>query len=911
MNAERWQKVKGLFDVALEIPSAKREEFLDNACMGDDDLRREVEKLLASFENAESFMEQPAAREVASVIIKAETKNLEAGKCFGHYEIVRRIGAGGMGEVYLAQDKKLDRKVAIKILNEQFSQHESNLNRFIREAKAASGLNHPNILVIHEIGASGDTHYIVSEFIEGKTLREIIQMERRHPNGNYCQQDAGIPTLSEILDISIQISNALTAAHAANIVHRDIKPENIMVRGDGYAKILDFGLAKLVEQKVIGLEDATAKQNETAKGIILGTVNYMSPEQAKGERVDARTDIFSLGVVIYEMIAGRTPFASDSMSETFANLINSEPQPLSRFAEGVPDELQRIVSKMIRKNKDERYQTMKDVLTDLKSLRENLAFDERLEKSHPPNDGKSTAIFSATPDDVNEQTAETNGGSTRQIKKQKSLAAIALISLLVGAIGFGYYFLFAKKSASSAGGKKTLAVLPFVNASKDPNAEYLSDGITESVINNLSQLAGLKVMSRNSAFRFKNNQTDTRNIASQLGVETLVTGDIKQLGDRLVINVRLIDASDDSQIWGNQYVKTSGDIIAAQNEIAHAVANNLRLKLSNSEEKQLGKNYTENAEAYQLYLRGRYHYFKLTEPEIRKSINFYEQAVAVDPNYALAYAGIADAYRTLPLAGWNAASKEFFPPAKAAAKKALAIDPNLAEAHIALGWTGFLYDWDWTGAESELKRAIELVPNNSDAHRAYAHLLSNTGRHDEAIAEGRRARELDPLSLITNTLEGHFLFYGGRESEAIARYNKTLEIEPNFWIAHGGLGRVYISQGHYAEAIAELNKAREFSRGSTEPITQLGYALAKSGNRKQAQATLAELKSLAAENFVPAYSFAMIYNGLGEKEEALNYLEKSFQEREVQISFIKIDTRWDELRSESRFVEIIKRMNLE
>ncbi len=503
------------------------------------------------------------------------------------------------------------------------------------------------------------------------------------------------------------------------------------------------------------------------------------------------------------------------------------------------------------------------------------------------------------------------GGTPNFTSNIKRGYLITLVVFLLAAVGFGYWFLSAKKSDSSAGGKKSLAVLPFVNASQDANAEYLSDGITESIINNLSQLSGLKVMSRNSAFRFKSNQTNTKNIALQLGVEALVTGDIKQLGDRLVINVRLIDAGDDSQTWGNQYVKTSGDIIAAQNEIAQAVAQNLRLKLTNSEQKQLGKNYTENVEAYQLYLRGRYHHFKLTQPEIRKGIDFYGQAIEVDPNYALAFAGIADAYRTLPLAGWNVTPKEALPQAKAAAKRALEIDANLAEARIVLGWIGFLYDWDWSAAEGELKKAIELAPNNSDAHRAYAHLFSILGRHDEAVAEGKRARELDPLSLITNTLEGQFLFYAGRDGEAIARFNKTLEIEPNFWIAHNGLGRVYIRQGRYAEAIAVLTKARELSGGSTEPVTQLGYALAKSGNRERAQAILAELNSIAAENYVPAYSFAMIYNGLGEKEEALNYLEKSFGEREVQISFIKVDTRWDEFRAEPRFAKIIKQMNLE
>ncbi|MGI8788520.1 MAG: protein kinase domain-containing protein [Pyrinomonadaceae bacterium] len=364
MKPQQWQKVNDIFAAALELAPAQREKFLEKACGADADLRLEVDKLLVSFEDAASFMEQPAAREVARLLVKAETNNLEAGKCFGHYEIIRQIGAGGMGEVYLARDKKLDRRVAVKILNEKFSRHESNLQRFVKEAKAASSLNHPNILVIHEIGESEDVNYIVSEFIEGDTLREHFRESAMNS--------------SEVLDIAVQIVNALTAAHAANIIHRDIKPENIIVRPDGYVKILDFGLAKLIEQKIVGLEDATVRQNETAKGIILGTINYMSPEQAKGEQVDERTDIFSLGVVIYEMIAGKTPFAGNTMSETFANLINKEPQPLARYTESVSDELQRIVAKTLRKNKDERYQTMKGLLADLKSLQKRLNFEAEL-----------------------------------------------------------------------------------------------------------------------------------------------------------------------------------------------------------------------------------------------------------------------------------------------------------------------------------------------------------------------------------------------------------------------------------------------------------------------------------------------------------------------------------------------------
>jgi serine/threonine protein kinase len=381
MTDDNWQKVREVFDSALRYRPEERRNFVHQACGEDKLLLAEVESLLSSLDSAENFLETPAVAKVVSIIV-AEPKQLEAGKCFGHYEIIKQLGAGGMGEVYLARDKKLDRQVAVKILNEKFNRDESSLQRFISEAKAASALNHPNILVIHEIGESEDTHYIISEFIQGKTLREMFKEKSLN--------------LSEILDIFIQIANALAAAHAARIVHRDIKPENIMIRPDGYVKILDFGLAKLVEQKNItflGLEDSTIGSNQTAEGVIFGTVNYMSPEQAKGERVDERTDIFSFGVVIYEMLAGRTPFAGDSVLKTFANFINAEPSPLSRFAATLPDDLQQIVSKMLRENADERYQTMKDVLTDLKDLKESLRSEKQSEKSlRPENDNKTETI---------------------------------------------------------------------------------------------------------------------------------------------------------------------------------------------------------------------------------------------------------------------------------------------------------------------------------------------------------------------------------------------------------------------------------------------------------------------------------------------------------------------------------------
>ncbi len=891
MTDESWDKAKRIFADAIKVAPAKRLPFLDEACGNDAEMRREVESLLNSFDDARSFMEQSAVHEVADVI--GQGKVLEAGKCFGHYEIVRQIGAGGMGEVYLARDTRLERPVAVKILNERFSRQESNLERFVKEAKAASSLNHPNILVIHEIGLSDEANYIVSEFIEGQTLRDVISK-------------TSLP-LPEILDIAVQIAGALSAAHTAKIVHRDIKPENIIVRPDGFVKILDFGLAKLIEQKPIGFEASTVKHNETAKGVILGTVNYMSPEQAKGEKVDARTDIFSFGVLIYEMIGGRTPFAGDSMSETFANLINSEPPPLARFASDIPDELQRIVSKTLRKKKDERYQTMKDLLGDLKDLRENLAFGERMERSHSPNKKNATAVLLATTGDVNQPTNESNSSFTGHIKRRKRLAALAAL-LLVGIIGFGYYFWSANKTASNTAGKKSLAVLPFVNASQDPNGEYLSDGVTESIINRLSQLSGLRVMSRNSAFRFKNNQIDPKSIAAQLGVETLVTGDIRQLGDKLVINVRLIDASDDSQIWGSQYVKSSADVIGAQNEIAQAVAQNLRLKLSNIEQQQIAKRPTENAEAYQLYLRGRFHVFKLTMPEVQKGISYFQQAIEIDPNYALAYAGLSDAYRSLTL-GSELSPTEFLPKAQAAANKAIELDDALAEAHGSLGATLF-WQWNWNEAENQLRRALELNPNEVNAHIFYAQLLSNTGRHQEALAEIKRARELDPLFPFAGALEGQFLLHAGKPDEALDRLRKTFELAPNFWMPHLFAASVYAKKGLFEEAVAEARKARELSPAQTVSIASESYALAKSGKNDEARILLNELLKLSETRFVPPYHFALIYNGLGETDKTFEWLEKGYEQRDPKLAFLKVGPKWNNLRSDPRFVELLQRLRL-
>ena len=883
MNSERWQKVKEIFEVAVELAPSERQPYLQEACGSDAALLRDVENLLASFDESESFMEKPASAEVASLIAKPE--DLTEGKTFAHYEVIMKIGAGGMGAVYLATDKRLHRQVAIKLLHNRFSRQESNLLRFKQEARAASGLNHPNILVIHEIGEAGDANYIVSEYIEGKTLREVVTSD-------------DVPLkLSKVLDVSIQIARALAAAHAAGIVHRDIKPENVLIRPDGLVKVLDFGLAKLVAQKPAGSEDETNIQNATGQGMVLGTVNYMSPEQAKGEQVDQRSDIFSLGALIYELIAGKPPFWGATMPESLANLINAEPQPLARFADGVPDEMQRIVTKAIQKQADDRYQTVKDLQSDLATLRENLAFDERLLKTSSSENGRTASTVS-----VDKRGLPGNRGNW--------IAASALIILLLGIAGSAYYFFSGKRETGREGGRRSLAVLPFINASQDPNAEYLSDGITESIINNLSQLSNLKVMSRNSAFRFKNDQRDMRSIASQLGVEVLVTGDIRQVGDRLVINARLIDPIDDSQLWGHQYFATSADVISAQNEIAQAVAQNLQLKLTESDEKHLSKNYTENVEAYQLYIRGRFHVFKVTPPEVDKGIAYLKQAIEIDPNYALAYAGLSDAYRSLAL-GAEMLPTEFLPKAKAAANKAIDLDERLSEGYSTLAISIFWYDWDWAAAEEQYRRAIELNPNNAHAHMFYAHLLSSSGRHAEALAEVKRARELDPLFPFLAALEGQFFLHAGQTEEGLARLQKAVELEPNLWLTHLFMASAYIEKGMYAEAIASARKSRELSGGNTHAMVDESFALVKIGNEAAARELLREVLRMSEARYISHYNVALVYATLGESDKAIEWLEKGIEQRDPKMTFLKVDPKWGKLRSDPRFMDIMRRMNFD
>jgi serine/threonine protein kinase/tetratricopeptide (TPR) repeat protein len=829
---------------------------------------------------------------------------LSPGTRLDRYEIRSQIGAGGMGEVYLAQDTRLGRTVALKILPANVAADRQRMQRFIQEAKAASGLNHPNILTVYEIGQAGPTHFIASELIDGETLRQILNARRIE--------------MLEALDISAQSASALSAAHAAGIIHRDIKPENIMLRRDGIVKVLDFGLAKLSErvdpQQVVDAEAATKALVQTEPGVVMGTAAYMSPEQARGKDVDARTDIFSLGAVIYEMLSGRAPFAGETAADIIGALIHKEPQPLSTLVPNIPAELQHIVSKALRKDRDERYQTVKSLHVDLKTLKQELDFSAKLERSVSPGSKDAATMNSAQAATANAAMAGTQAVTARPtssaeylvggIKQHKLGFAVAV--LLLATIGFGYWRY--TNRASNAAPIETLAVLPFTNASGNSDIEYLSDGLTESLITSLSQLPKLSVKARSSVFRYKGKDALPQQVGKELNVQAILNGRLVQRGNDLTLHIELVDVNTETALWSGDYSRSMTNLVSLPSEIARDVSSKLRLKLSGPDEQKLAKNYPADPEAYRLYLNGRYHLTKLVLSEAEKGVSYFKQAIEIDPTYALAYVGLADGYRAHSLSTGELPSTEFLPKAKAAAQKAIDIDDTLAEAHAALGNIMFWYDWDWNGAENQCKRALELNPNSSDAHQVYANLLSFTGRHPEALAEAKRARELDPFNLRTNALEGQYLVHAGQIDEALARFQKTFELDPNFWFAHLFAASAYIEKGMFSEAVAEARKARVRPGVSSHPTAFLGYALAKSGKQAEARTELAALLKLANERYVPPYYIALIYNGLGERDEALTWLERGLEQRDPRMVFLKVERKWNNLRDDPRFQDLLRRV---
>jgi serine/threonine protein kinase/Tfp pilus assembly protein PilF len=891
MADEKWQKVREIFDSALRHKPDERRRFVNEVCGDDKILLAEVESLLSAHDSAQSFMETPAIAEVAH-LMKVETKKLKAGKCFGRYEIINQIGAGGMGEVYLARDKTLDRNVAIKILNEEFSQDRSNLQRFVSEAKAASALNHPNILTIYEFGEAEDARFIVSEYIEGKTLRDIIRESR--------------PTLPEILDISIQIAAALSAAHKAHLVHRDIKPENIIIRPDGYVKVLDFGLAKLVEQQnksVLSLDESTVRKNVTAKGLIVGTVNYMSPEQAKGEHVDERTDIFSFGALIYEMTTGRKPFQGDSIPETFANLINAETQPLSRFSTNVPDELQRIVSKMLRRKRGERYQTMKDVLTDLRDLRENLTLDEKLKKSRSPGNGNATAIVRAMTGDANLQTAETQNTLPQTIKRHKPLAAFAVVASLIGAIGLAYYVFYAGKPASSVSDKKSIAVLPLKPVNAANRDELYEIGVADSLIHRLSSMRGFVVRPLSAIRKYADIEQDPIAAGKEQRVDYVLASNYQMAGGKIRITSQLFNVATGQIEETYKSEKDTGNIFAMQDAIASEVGNILLARFAATSSSPTTRRGTTNEDAYRLYLQGMYFYDNKYKAEALKSIEAFEQALRIDPNYARAWAGLAHAHRVVGNSDRVANTHQEYQKSIEAIDKALALDENLSEAQSAACENKMYYEYDFAGAERSCLRASELDPNSTLAHQIYSRYLISRGRFDQAIDEIKTAIDLEPTSLFNHHIYGVSLYYARRYPEAVAQFKQVLAMDEGFSIAFYWLCITLAAQGNELEAFERFMSRLAFGKADEATIQAYQAAYQTSGWPG------VMLKRFEKTN--EAYFFGAAYNAqAGNKDKAFEYLEKSYQRREMWMAYLQVEPRLDPLRDDPRFDELVRRVEL-
>jgi len=823
---------------------------------------------------------------------------ISAGTSIGPYKLLNSLGSGGMGEVYLARDTRLGRKIALKFLSAEFTRDEERVRRFQQEARAASALNHPNLITIFEIGEVDAVHFISTEFIEGETLRRKIAAQRM--------------TTGEICDVAIQVASALSAAHSASITHRDIKPENIMVRPDGVVKVLDFGLAKLTESTPnagFSTFDPTAltkKVVDTDPGVVMGTISYMSPEQARGTPVDARTDIFSFGVVMYEMIAGRVPFDGASFGDVITSILSKRPMPLARFAPEIPPELERIVSKALAKDRDERYQSVKDLLIDLKRLKHRMDVQAEIEHSSPhdwqplSSSGEksvgSVPIIGDTVVSNSMPTIRTTSSAEyliTEIKRHKKATLIVLF-IVIAAIATLVYF-------GSRHRIDSMAIIPFVNQTGDPKMESIGDELTEAIIDHLYQLKSLKVISFASVEGYKNQQVDAGAIGRELGVGAVMIGRINKRDEMITVSAELIDSRDRTRIWGDQETLKFSDLMMVHNRLARGLLDKLGLKLADEERKEL--------EAEELYETGRNYWNQRTGEGLTKGIDYFERAVALKPDYAQAHAGLSDCYNMLATYGARPPS-EAFPKAKSEARRALELNDSLADAHVSLAYALFRNDWNWIEAEREFRRALQLNSKSAQAHQWYANLLVALGRNDEALAQTNLAADLDSTSLIIRSHFGFVYFFMHRYDDSIAACQKALELDPSFFAARRYLGQAYGQKGKYDQSAAEYQKAIAGSGGSPLMRAELANTLALAGKKDEAERILEEVKQLSTDRYFSAYHIAMIYAGLGKKEEALNFLQKAFDQRADYMVFLKVDPRFSSLESDPRFQNLVQRIGL-
>ena len=759
----------------------------------------------------ECAMPLPSPKEIpVTKTLEKPIQELLGGTTFaGRYQIIQELGRGGMGVVYKAQDTKLKRTVALKFLPQELTHISEVKDRFMREAQAAAALDHPNICTVYEFDEAEEKPFISMAYIEGQSLKKKI--------------DSGPLELNEALRIGIQVAEGLQEAHKKGVVHRDIKSANIIVDERGQAKIMDFGLARVTGGTLV-----------TQEGMTMGTVAYMSPEQARGEEVDHRTDIWSLGVVLYEMIGRQRPFRSDQEQALIYAILNEEPELVATLRKDVPIGFEMILHKCLHKDARNRYKDMETLIKELNSI----------------------------------------------------------------------------ELGRDLEGSPSIAVLPFVNMSADPENEYFSDGLSESIINNLTQIKSFKVVARTSAFSFKGKEDDVRKIGKKLNVNKVLEGSVQKAGNRLRITAQLINVVDGYHLWSERFDRNMDDLFAIQDEISLAIVDNLKLKLIKGEKTKLVKRHTGDPEAYNFYLKGRYFYNKRTEEGFHKSIESYKQAVKKDPNFALPYAGLADTYLTLGFYELEP-MLESYEKGKQEVMKALEMDDTVGEPHNSMGIIKAWYEFDWEGAEAEFKKALELSPSDVEAHHMYAHCMEGLGRFDEALAEMKRALELEPLSVILNTCLGHIFCLARRSDEAIDQLKKSIEMDPTFPLHYYWLGRAYLQKGMNKQSIEMFKKAATFPIIYTMGISALGYAYGSIGEKDKAKKNLDELLSLLDKKIVDSFYIALVYLGLDDRDKTFEWLEKAYEDRSMYITMIDTDQLFDDLREDRRFIALLKKMGLE
>jgi eukaryotic-like serine/threonine-protein kinase len=788
------------------------------------------------------------------------------GQTISHYRILEQLGAGGMGVVYKAHDSRLDRALALKLLPESMAQQPQALERFRREARAASALNHPGICTIYDIGEEDGRAFIAMEFIDGETLRN-------HIHGQALPRE-------EVLKFGIQIAEALEAAHAEGIIHRDIKPANIFITKRGNAKVLDFGLAKLVPKGIASKDSDSGRdpaESTSIVGIISGTPSYMSPEQVRGDELDARTDIFSLGLVIYEMATGRQAFGGGTGGAIIEAVLTRPPVSVRSINPEIPASLEAIIDKALCKDRDRRYQSAADILRDLQLLK------REIDSGHTTREETAQPVLTSSTEPLS--SAANPGPSTST--QQTGTVRRPRVSKVIG----------------------SLAVLPFENVSRDPENEYLGDGIAGSLINNLATVPKLRVMAQSTVFRYKGREIDPQAVGRELNVRAVLTGRVMQSGGALRIGTELVDVATGSQLWGAQFDRKPGDIFVIQDEISNEISGKLRLQLTRAEKKRLIRRHTEDAEAYRLYLQGRHHWNRWTEEGFYKAIGYFQQAVEKDPSYALAYTGVAESYVLL---GWNSylPPKDAFPKGKAAAMIALRFAPELGEAHTPLAASLWLHDWQWPEAQTEFQRSLELNPTYPTANHWYAEYTMTMGRQVDSIAKMKNSQELDPLSLIISVAIGWASYMARRYDEAIEQLLRTVELDPNYAVTYWILGLLYRITGRYDLAVAAGEKGVNLSGGSPLMRAALAHTYGKAGKATDARHVLDDLTELAKHKYVAPHFFAGIHIGLGDNDRAMDYLEKSWDERCHWLIYLHIDPSMDDLRSDPRFDDLLKRVGL-